>query len=77
MQRRLLPLNALRAFAAVHETGGIRSAARALDVTHSSVSRHLRFLEDTLGVALIDRDQNQRQLRFTREGERLGQASGE
>ena len=77
MQRRFLPLNALRAFAAVHETGGIRSAARALDVTHSSVSRHLRFLEDSLGVALIDRDQNRRQLRFTREGERLGQATGE
>lgn len=32
MQRRLLPLNALRAFAAVHETGGIRSAVRALSV---------------------------------------------
>lgn len=77
MQRQLLPLNALRAFAAVYETGGVRSAARKLDVTHSSVSRHLRFLEDSLGVALLDRDQNQKQLRFTPEGERLGQASGE
>ena len=77
MQRQLLPLNALRAFAAVHETGGIRSAARALDVTHSSVSRHLRFLEDSLGVALLARDQDHRKLRFTPEGERLGQASGE
>ena len=77
MQRQSLPLNALRALAAVHETGGIRSAARALDVTHSSVSRHLRFLEDSLGVALLDRDQNQRKLRFTPEGDRLGQASGE
>ena len=77
MHRKLLPLNALRAFAAVHETGGIRSAARALDVTHSSVSRHLRFLEDSLGVALLDRDQNHRKLRFTPEGDRLGQASGE
>ncbi len=77
MQRKSLPLNALRAFAAVYETGGIRSAARALDVTHSSVSRHLRFLEDSLGVALLDRDHNHRKLRFTPEGERLGQASGE
>ena len=77
MQRRLLPLNALRAFAAVYETGGIRSAARTLDVTHSSVSRHLRFLEASLGIALLDRDQNHRKLRFTPEGERLGQASGE
>ena len=77
MQRQLLPLNALRAFAAVYETGGIRSAARALDVTHSSVSRHLRFLEDSLGVALLDRDPDNRRLRFTPQGERLGRASVE
>ena len=77
MQKQHLPLNALRAFSAVYETGGIRSAARTLDVTHSSISRHLRCLEDSLGVALLDRDQNQRNLRFTPQGERLGQATGE
>ncbi|MEO9515241.1 MAG: LysR substrate-binding domain-containing protein [Paracoccaceae bacterium] len=77
MQNQNLPLNALRAFAAIYETGGIRSAARTLDVTHSSISRHLRFLEDSLGVALIDRDQNQRSLSFTVQGERLGQSTTE
>jgi len=50
MQR--LPLSALRAFAAVYEAGGVRPAARALQVTHSSVSRHLHELEAWLGVAL-------------------------
>ena len=77
MQNQFLPLNALRAFSAVYETGGIRSAARTLDVTHSSISRHLRFLEASLGVALLDRDHNQRNLRFTPQGERLGQTTGE
>lgn len=77
MQKQLLPLNALRAYSAVYETGGIRSAARVLEVSHSSVSRHLRFLEETLGVALLDRDQNQRSLVFTSQGERLGQATSD
>ena len=77
MQRQFLPLNALRAFAAVYESGGIRSAARTLGVTHSSVSRHLRFLEDSLGVALLDRSNNQRKLCFTPQGARLGEATGE
>ena len=77
MQKQLLPLNALRAFAAVYQTGGIRSAARVLDVTHSSISRHLRFLEETFGVSLLDRDQNRRSLVFTSQGERLGKATSE
>jgi len=77
MKKQILPLNAMRAYAAVHETGGIRSAARTLNVTHSSISRHLRFLEETLGVALLDRDQNQRKLLFTAQGEHLGQVSNE
>ncbi|MEP4038559.1 LysR substrate-binding domain-containing protein [Pseudophaeobacter sp.] len=77
MKKQILPLNAMRAYAAVHETGGIRSAARMLNVTHSSISRHLRFLEETLGIALLDRDQNQRKLLFTAQGEHLGQVSNE
>ncbi len=42
---RELPLNALRAFAAIHATGGVRAAARELRIAHSSVSRHLAELE--------------------------------
>lgn len=55
-----LPLNSLRAFAAVHETGSVGAAAHALKVTHGAVSQHLRGLEDRL----------QRKL-FTRSGNRL------
>jgi LysR family transcriptional regulator, glycine cleavage system transcriptional activator len=48
-----MPLSALRAFSAVYDAGGVRPAARALGVTHSSVIRHLRELEGWLGVALF------------------------
>lgn len=55
-----LPLNSLRAFAAVHETGSVGAAADMLNVTHGAISQHLRGLEDRL----------QRKL-FTRSGNRL------
>ena len=77
MQKRRLPLNALRAFAAVYETGGIRSAAQVLGVAHSSISRHIRFLEETLGVPLLDRDHDRRELCLTLQGKRLGVATAE
>ena len=51
---RNLPLNALRAFACVLETGGVRSAARELRITHSAVSRHLRELEAWLDVPIVE-----------------------
>ncbi len=70
-----LPLTALRAFAAVYETGGVRPAARALQVAHSSVSRHLRELEAWLGVSLFDQRARARSLAFTPQGEALGRAS--
>lgn len=69
-----LPLNALRAFASVYDRGGVRPAARALDVTHSSVSRHLRELEAWLGVDLLDKT-SERRLSFTAAGEALGKAA--
>lgn len=49
-----LPLNALRAFAAVHAHGGVRPAARELGIAHSAVSRHVAELERWLGVALTE-----------------------
>ena len=70
-----LPLNALRAFAAVYETGGVRPAARALEITHSSVSRHVRELEAWVGLALIEPQEGTRTLRFTAQGEALGRAA--
>lgn len=45
----------IRAFEAVGRLGGIRRAAASLSLDHSVVSRHLRQLEDWLGVALVQR----------------------
>ncbi|MEH6633575.1 MAG: LysR substrate-binding domain-containing protein [Halopseudomonas aestusnigri] len=70
-----LPLNALRAFAAVYETGGVRSAARLLGITHSSISKHVHELEAWIGVSLIHREKGVRSLSFTVQGEDLGRIS--
>lgn len=71
-----LPLNALRAFAAVYETGGVRPAARRLGVTHSTVSRHLHELAAWIGVPLFERrDGGNRTPVLTPPGEALGRAS--
>ena len=70
-----LPLGALRAFAAVYERGGVRPAARALQVNHSSVSRHLRDLEAWLGVALLEPRDGAVRLVFTPQGEALGRSA--
>ncbi len=52
---RLPPFAALRAFEVFGRTGGVRRAGVLLGVDHTVVSRHLRTLEDWLGVPLIDR----------------------
>jgi LysR family glycine cleavage system transcriptional activator len=70
-----LPLNALRAFATVYSQGGIRPAARELDIAHSSVSRHLAELEAWLGVRLMDDAAGRRGLALTPQGEALGRAT--
>jgi DNA-binding transcriptional LysR family regulator len=62
-------LNLLRLFLAVAEAGSFRAAADALGVTRSAVSQGIRRLEDTLGVALVQR--TTRSVRLTEAGERL------
>lgn len=52
---RIPPLAALNAFAAFARTGGIRRAAAELRVDHAAVSRHMRDLEQMLGITLRDR----------------------
>ncbi|HEY1604824.1 MAG TPA: LysR substrate-binding domain-containing protein [Allosphingosinicella sp.] len=69
-----LPLNALRALAAVFETGGVRPAARMLGVSHSAVSRHLRELQAWLGIALFE-NASARAPRLTVQGEHLARAA--
>lgn len=68
-------LNLLRSFAAIFETGGIRSAARILGIAHSAVSRSLRELEAQLDVDLVERIEGRRILEFTDEGNRVGRAA--
>tara|TARA_A100001391_G_scaffold130111_8_gene89523 strand:+ start:31905 stop:32798 length:894 start_codon:yes stop_codon:yes gene_type:complete len=45
----------LRAFDAYGRSGGIRSAAKMLNIDHAVVSRHLSALEAFVGTELIDR----------------------
>lgn len=53
MVRSLPPLNALRAFEAAGRHQSFTGAASELGVSHSSISRHVRGLEDRLGVQLF------------------------
>ncbi|GAA6194210.1 transcriptional regulator GcvA [Phaeobacter sp. NW0010-22] len=53
MGRPLPPLNALRAFEAAGRHESFSRAAEELSVSHSAISRHVRGLEDRLGVALF------------------------
>src|SRR3546814_17196680 len=49
------PFASLRAFEAVGRLGGVRQAAAWLNRDHTVVSRHIRFLEEWLGVSLFHR----------------------
>lgn len=71
----MLPLNALRAFALAVDKGGVRAAARELDVSHSAVSRHVYELEQWLGVALLERGHGPRAFVPTPQGERLARTT--
>src|SRR5260221_4741790 len=50
-----LSLNGLRAFEATARLRSFSAAAEELSVTHGAVSRHIRTLEDSLGLALLQR----------------------
>lgn len=55
-------LNAIRAFEAAARLLSFKDAADELGLTASAVSRHIRTLEDVLGVALFERGFRQVQL---------------
>ena len=75
MDWRSLPsLSALRAFAALAETGSFTRAGAALNVSHAAISQQVRALEERLGVTLLSRDGRRGAL--TPEGERLAAALG-
>lgn len=52
---RMPPLNALRAFEAAARHGGFIAASDELHVTRGAISRHVKLLEDHLGVQLFIR----------------------
>jgi DNA-binding transcriptional LysR family regulator len=73
MPRPLPSLNALHAFEAAARLGSVSKAATELHVTHGAVSRHIRSLEEELGLALFQRQG--RGLALTPAGQRLRDAS--
>jgi LysR family transcriptional regulator, glycine cleavage system transcriptional activator len=68
MDRRNLPLTALRSFEAVGRHLSFSRAADALGVTHGAVSRQIALLEKSLGVRLFERGAT---LSLTEQGQRL------
>ena len=65
----MISLDDLRFVEALHRTGSMSAAARALNVTPPAISMRLKKLEAELGVIIVIR--NSRHVRFTSEGERL------
>lgn len=53
--RRLPPLRALQAFAAVVQHDGMRRAAERLHLSHAALSQHVQHLEEAFGLRLLDR----------------------
>ena len=51
----MIELRHLQNFIAVVEAGGVRQAARVVNLSPSSVSRSLQHLEEYLGFPLLDR----------------------
>ncbi|MGF6396052.1 LysR substrate-binding domain-containing protein [Pseudomonas plecoglossicida] len=72
---RLPPLNAVRAFEAAARLGSYVAAARALHVTQPAIGRHVKILEDWLGVRLLDR--SPRGVSLTQDGAHYYQAVSE
>ncbi len=69
INRRWLPLNALRAFEAVGKRLSFTGGAAALSVSQSAMSRHVAGLEQLLGKQLFERDAGK--LTLTPTGEEL------
>ncbi|MEM9305068.1 MAG: LysR family transcriptional regulator [Pseudomonadota bacterium] len=68
-QKSTIPWDALRVLLAATRAGSARGAAADLGVSHSTVTRQLRLLEDSLKARLFDR--SARGMTLTGEGEAL------
>lgn len=69
MPQPVLDIVALRSLTAIADCGGFHRAARALALSQSAVSQHVRRLEKTLGRPIVEREG--RGTRFTPEGRLL------
>ena len=69
IDRRWLPLNALRAFEGVAKHGSFTAAAHALLISQSALSRHVISLEQLIGVQLFERRPHS--LTLTKAGQHL------
>lgn len=68
-----LDWDTLRIFLAVKRTGSLRGAANKLSVSHATIARGLRVLEEVLGTRLFDRSRTG--LSLTVSGEKLVEAT--
>jgi DNA-binding transcriptional LysR family regulator len=68
MDKSDITLERMRSFVRVAERGSLSAVARELGVGQSTVTRHLRELEEALGVALLSR--TTRRVALTNEGSR-------
>ncbi len=66
---RPISMTALRAFAEAGRSGSMKQAAAALGVTPGAVSQQIKQLEERLGLILFER--HNREIRLTRDGQRL------
>ncbi|OEC94723.1 LysR family transcriptional regulator [Rhizobium sp. YK2] len=66
MDRSDITLERIRTFVRVAERGNLSAVARELNIGQSSVTRHVRELEEALGVALLSR--TTRRVTLTEEG---------
>lgn len=66
-----MDLRQLQYFCRIAESGSFREAAERANVAQSALSRHMRSLEDELGVTLLER--HARGIRLTAQGEKLKQ----
>lgn len=55
VEQRLPPMNAVRAFDAAARLGSYVEASKALHVTQPAIGRHVKLLEEWLGVQLFER----------------------
>lgn len=69
--KRLPPMNSLRVFEVTARSTSLDEASEELHVTNGAISRHIKQLEDWLGVALFDR--SKRSLELTAAGHKYSE----